>query len=337
MSHNGLVDLSASKIEQVEGVKRAEPRVISVVTVQTPAIVQARLFGINLALEKGETPPLEDWNRFDVNITKEDIQAYAVARLTRKIPGLKMPPPALIGEELAKKMKAGQKELTMFASGKKKNIFVAGRIHAKGSGATLGGNVIVMDGRDAANLFGQPEQVTRFDVTLDVDANRPQVEQILKETIQTANVQTPEAQSRRIQNLIRGMEIGFRICGAGALVIGLFLVFNALSISVVERRHDIGILRSIGATRPQIRILFLLEALVLGIIGTALGIPMGMGLAHLSFDWIQQLYEGVFTRIAGGEVQMAASTVITASIGGVLVSALSCAIASLTSRLRGTG
>ena len=47
-------------------------------------------------------------------------------------------------------------------------------------------------------------------------------------------------------------------------VVGLFLVFNALSVTVAERRHEIGILLALGATRDQVRRLFAGEAVVLG-------------------------------------------------------------------------
>ena len=76
---------------------------------------------------------------------------------------------------------------------------------------------------------------------------------------------------------------------AGALVVGLFLVYNAMSVSVSERRHDIGILRSVGATRPQIRALFFGEAILMGAAGSALGVPLGLGLATASLGPMQQV------------------------------------------------
>ena len=66
------------------------------------------------------------------------------------------------------------------------------------------------------------------------------------------------------------------IGGAGALVVGLFLVYNALSVSVAERRHDIGILRSVGAMRGQIASLFVMEAAVLGSDRLAAGAAAGL-------------------------------------------------------------
>src|SRR5205814_1191941 len=67
-----------------------------------------------------------------------------------------------------------------------------------------------------------------------------------------ALVQTPDAGGQSVEDVIAGVQTGFALCGAGALVVGLFLVYNALAVSVAERRSEIGVLRSLGATRGQV-------------------------------------------------------------------------------------
>ena len=65
-----------------------------------------------------------------------------------------------------------------------------------------------------------------------------------------------------------------------SLLVGMFLIYNTIEASVVRRRHEIGILRSLGATRGEVRWLFLGEAVVLGAIGIALGMAGGYLLAR---------------------------------------------------------
>jgi len=74
-----------------------------------------------------------------------------------------------------------------------------------------------------------------------------------------------------------GMKTGFSMCGVAALIVGMFLVYNSLSVSVAERRHEIGILLALGATRDQVWRLFAGEAFVLGAVGAALGIRSAWG------------------------------------------------------------
>src|SRR4029077_20223772 len=60
-----------------------------------------------------------------------------------------------------------------------------------------------------------------------------------------------------------------------ALVVGAFLIYNTISVSVVRRRAEIGIARALGASRRQILGAFLGEAVFIGITGALLGIPLG--------------------------------------------------------------
>lgn len=71
------------------------------------------------------------------------------------------------------------------------------------------------------------------------------------------------------------------LIGAIALFVGAFLVFNALSMSVGERIRELGLLRAAGATRAQVRRFVLVQALVIGALGSVLGVALGAGLARV--------------------------------------------------------
>jgi putative ABC transport system permease protein len=70
------------------------------------------------------------------------------------------------------------------------------------------------------------------------------------------------------------------ISSAFALFIGMFIIYNSFAIAVSERRSEIGVLRAIGATRGQIRRLFLAESAVLGVVGSFLGLLVGIAIAR---------------------------------------------------------
>ena len=65
-----------------------------------------------------------------------------------------------------------------------------------------------------------------------------------------------------------------------ALFIGMFIIYNSFAIAVTQRRAEIGILRALGATRGQIRSLFLGESAMAGLAGSAAGIGFGLLMAH---------------------------------------------------------
>ncbi|MFN8497132.1 MAG: FtsX-like permease family protein [Anaerolineae bacterium] len=74
---------------------------------------------------------------------------------------------------------------------------------------------------------------------------------------------------------IQVAQTAFNLFGFLALFMGAFIIFNSFRTIVSERRHDIGMLRAIGASRRTILGVILVEGLIQGIIGTALGIGLG--------------------------------------------------------------
>jgi putative ABC transport system permease protein len=80
--------------------------------------------------------------------------------------------------------------------------------------------------------------------------------------------------------MLAGYTIMVSISSAFALFIGMFIIYNSFAIAVTQRRSEIGILRALGATRRQVRWLFLGESAVLGCVGSLLGLGLGMLIAQ---------------------------------------------------------
>ncbi|MFD5937101.1 MULTISPECIES: ABC transporter permease [unclassified Streptomyces] len=64
-----------------------------------------------------------------------------------------------------------------------------------------------------------------------------------------------------------------------AFLVGIFLIFNTFSMLVAQRTREIGLMRAIGADRRQINRSVLVEAFLLGVVGSVLGVAAGVGLA----------------------------------------------------------
>ena len=82
-----------------------------------------------------------------------------------------------------------------------------------------------------------------------------------------------------------------------ALLLAAVGIYGVTSYSVSERRHEIGILLSLGASRLQIWLLFAGEAAALGLTGSLIGIPLGIGLAYLGLQPMQQILREIFMAI----------------------------------------
>src|SRR5204862_1067020 len=95
-------------------------------------------------------------------------------------------------------------------------------------------------------------------------------------------VQTPASRGQSFQSLLRIYNLTLNFSSAFALIIGMFIIYNAFSIAVTQRRGEIGILRALGATRAQIGILFVGESAIGGLVGSAVGVLLGYTLAGVT-------------------------------------------------------
>jgi putative ABC transport system permease protein len=94
-------------------------------------------------------------------------------------------------------------------------------------------------------------------------------------------VAAPARRTEEVDKMLGGFQLNLTMMSLVSMFVGMFLIYNTVSASVVRRQHEIGILRSLGVTRNEIRSLFLAEAVVLGVIGSILGLGGGVLLAKV--------------------------------------------------------
>ena len=93
------------------------------------------------------------------------------------------------------------------------------------------------------------------------------------------SVTYPATQGQRMTQMLSNYQIGLNFLSGMALFVGAFLVFNAFSMTVVERTREFGMLRTVGMSRGQVIRLVLSEALLLGLVSSVLGLIFGLVLA----------------------------------------------------------
>ena len=228
--------------------------------------------------------------------------------------------PVIVGQGLDAELGPGKiLRVRSKAKGEPTSLTRVGTVDAHGAAASMGGNVLIVDLSIACEVLGLPKgKVKRIDVTFDKGVERNKArEDIARIIAGRAEVRTPDEQNQAVQNVMSGMQTALLLCGIAALVVGLFLVFNALSVSVAERRHEIGILLAVGATRGQIRRLFAGEAVVLGLIGSLLGIPFGLACARFALEPVRGVIEEIFYQVNSGPMRIEGLDMALAVLAGV--------------------
>ena len=160
-------------------------------------------------------------------------------------------------------------------------------------GAGTGRNFALMDIAAAQLALGRLGAVDRVDIQLDEGHVIDRAEREIADRLpQGLSVQRPERRGAQVETMLAAFHFNLTALSYIALLVGLFLVYNAVTVSVISRRAEIGMLRTVGTRRSTVLWLFLGEALSLALIGCVIGAPLG----------------GVLARAA---VRMTASTVST--------------------------
>jgi putative ABC transport system permease protein len=162
-----------------------------------------------------------------------------------------------------------------------KAFTIRGIIKTSGLASAFGGNLAIMDIYAAQKMFGRGRTFDRIDIAVKPDATLADCQRELEGLLGPAfEIQPPSGRGHQFESMLAAYSQMVSISSGFALFIGMFLVFNAFATAATQRRSEIGILRAIGATRGQIRWLFLAESAIMGLTGSILGLLLGNAIAR---------------------------------------------------------
>lgn len=147
-------------------------------------------------------------------------------------------------------------------------------------------SLLIADIATAQELLDSLGRLSRIDLIIDaesvgdpnqIDARLAAVESILPPG---AELVRPETRANAFEQMTSAFELNLTALSLLALIVGMFLIYNTMTFSIVQRRSLIGTLRCIGVTRRQIFGLVLSEAIVISLIGSIIGLGMGVVLGH---------------------------------------------------------
>ncbi len=199
-----------------------------------------------------------------------------------------------------------------------KTFYVHGLIKESGPVKAFGGWVAVMYVGSAQEAFGRTGRIDRIDVAVDpavgVDAVKAALE---KELGPSFEVERPSRRGGSVERMVLSFRMGLNLGSAVALLVGVFLVYNTVAIGVVQRRREIGTLRALGASRVRLRTMFTLEALLMGALGTALGIPLGIAVARGAIGTVSDTISSLYVQVNARDVQAGAYEWIAGLVLGI--------------------
>jgi putative ABC transport system permease protein len=162
-----------------------------------------------------------------------------------------------------------------------KQFTVRGVMKSSGLTSAFGGSLAIMDIYAAQRMFGRGRKFDRIDLALQPGYTIAAAEQQLGALLGSGfQVEPPSGRGQQFEAMLAAYSMMVGISSLFALFIGMFIIYNSFAIAVTQRRSEIGILRALGATRRQIRWLFLGESAVTGLIGSLGGLVFGVLIAR---------------------------------------------------------
>lgn len=293
----GFPESLLSRVAAYPGVRAAAPVIEEILAAQKPGtrvgkppVHSVLVLGIDPTASK----PFYDWTEEQERIARtSNAMAFALD-----------PRAAVITRALADRLQleAGS-QLEVFIGGSPTPLNIYGVMDAEQLQDVLGGNVVIMLLPAAQQLVGQIDRLSRIDLLVEpsqVETVRQGLSSVLPANARAA---TPQTRTRQIEHMVEAFALNLTALSFVALLVSCFLIFNAVSLSVLRRRGEIGILRGLGVKSFQILTMFLTEAAAIGLLGSVVGLVLGRLMAQLTLAAVAQTITALYVYVHATKLQ----------------------------------
>ena len=213
---------------------------------------------------------------------------------------------------------------------RRETLTVRGLLLDQGPARALNGTFALMDIAAAQWLLGRLGRVDRIDLRLKPGIGVDQAESAIADRLPAdLTVQRPSRRGRQVEKMLEAFHFNLTALSHIALLVGLFLIYNTVSLSVITRRREIGILRALGGSRRQVAGLFLAEAGLLATLGCSLGILLGGWLARGALSLTSSTLDRLYVRSAVEPVPVGAEHLMLAFAVGIPLALLAALVPAL--------
>lgn len=209
-------------------------------------------------------------------------------------------------------------ELVIEAAGREQTVWIAGILEPKDRLAerSLDG-ILLADIATAQEISGKVGYLDRIDLILPEE--NPSIAKIIQSQLPPElRLETVEARQGSVRQMSEAFQLNLSALSLLALVVGLFLIYNTMTFSVVQRRDLFGAMRCLGVTRRELFFLVTGEALIIGVIGSGLGILLGVLLGRNTVGMVSQTINDLYFTTTVQAVGIPIESLIKGGMAGVL-------------------
>lgn len=209
-------------------------------------------------------------------------------------------------------------EVFIEVAGKQQSVWIAGILMPEDrlAARSLEG-VLLADIATVQEISGKVGYLDRIDLIIP-SANLAEVEKIKAQLPPELRIESVEARQGSIRQMTEAFQLNLSALSLLALVVGLFLIYNTMTFSVVQRRDLFGVMRSLGVTRRELFLLVSGEALLIGLIGSGLGILLGVLMGRNTVGMVSQTINDLYFTTTVQSVGIPVESLLKGGVVGVL-------------------
>lgn len=237
---------------------------------------------------------------------------------------LLQPNTILISESFAKRNQIEKNQtIRLVANGLERELKVIGIFKTDTPTSEVSNSFAVMDIEQMQRFFGKDGKLDKIDCLVE-ETERETLTAFLSEVL-PKEVEVVSAKNRgaQVAKMISAFDLNLSALAFISLLVAMFLIYNTITTNAIRRRREIGILRALGLSAGEVFFLFLFEAFLIGVIGSAIGIGLGIVLATYTVASVAQTITALYVYVAATDVQIAPSLLWLGFALGVIASVVS--------------
>jgi putative ABC transport system permease protein len=202
----------------------------------------------------------------------------------------------------------------------RRRFVVRGLLQPTGVARAYGGNLAIMDLWAAEEVFAKAGFVTRIDVVATRDTDPVRLQDAVASVLPPGlRVERPLQRKEDLSRVVRSLQLMLQGVSLVALVAAFLIAFNRLATVYETRAWQVGVLLAVGLTTRTVWWELVKEALVLGAVGVALGLPLGILIGRIALPFVAET-TAISMKLVAPEATLgvtAPSLVLAAALGMV--------------------
>lgn len=204
------------------------------------------------------------------------------------------------------------------------SFVIRGIMEEEGPAKALGGNFALLDIAHAQEAFDRVGSLDRIDLIIAPHVSPEAVSETLRKNLPShLLVRRPQTRNNQVENMLGAFRLNLTALSFVSLFVGMFLIYNSMSISVIRRRREIGIIRSLGVSENTTLFLFLTEGAILGFLGAVLGIGIGLIMAKFTLASVSKTVTALYILVKAEHLTVSPSTLVLGAVISIAVSIVS--------------